>query len=84
MEPAPVIGFGEPATTVQFAVGPSVGVDSTTNPAAPAGHPTVTVLPVLEIAVSPGCTATPSVTRTLSTATISFHQVVKARNWMTN
>src|SRR6266550_598327 len=84
-EPTAEIGLGEPTTRDQVAVEPSVGVDSKTNPTAEAGHAIVSVFaetPLL--AVSTGRTAVaPSVIRTLSNATISFHHVVSARNSMT-
>ena len=44
-EPAPVSGFGVPATAVQFAPAPSVGVDSRVKPAAAAVQLSVRVVP---------------------------------------
>ena len=56
-DPAPAIGFGAPLTAVQFAVDPSVELDSNTNPAAEAGHAIAAMLPAPTVAVSVGCSA---------------------------
>jgi len=49
--PAALIGFGTPATGVQFAVVPSVALVSRVKPAADAVHASVSVLPSLVVVI---------------------------------